>query len=159
MAGNEGALSSNALGRTNELSESADETTLEVDRRGNGGVTGAENDPSREGNGGGGGRFVFASAYTCEDGVFGGGGISGCASLPGGGTKSRFTGVAEEVLLVVEVEVRGGGDGSSSFGLLPRAVFQAAEPVLSTRSLKFLRASSSPQRLRGMVNVSGQNTR
>ena len=158
MAGNEGGLSSNALGRIYELSESADETTLDVDRRGNGGVTGAENDPSREGNGGGGGRFVFASAYTFADGVFGGGGISCCASLRGGGTKSRFTGAAEEVLLVVEVEVRRGGDGSSSLGFLPRAALQAAEPVLSTRSLKFLRASSSPQRLRGMVGVSGQNT-
>ena len=156
MAGNEGALSSNTLGRINELSESADETTLEVDRRGNGGVTGAENDPSREGNGGGGGLFVFASAYTVADGVFGGGGISCCESLGGGGTKSRFTAAEEEVLLVVEVEVR---RVSSSFGFLPRAALQAADPVLSTRSLKFLRASSSPQRLRGMVGVSGQNTR
>ena len=85
MAGKEGALSSNALGRTYELSESADETTLDVDRRGKGGVSGAENDPSREGNGGGGGCFVFASAYAFPDGVFGGGGISCCESLRGGG--------------------------------------------------------------------------
>jgi hypothetical protein len=61
------------------------------------------------------------------------------------------------MLLVVEVEVRRAGESPSSCGFLPRAAFQAAEPVLSTRSLKFLRASSSPQRLRGMVGVSGQN--
>jgi len=85
LTGNEGALSSNSLGRTDALSDSIDDTTLDVERRGKGGITGAENDPSRDGNGGGGGRFVFASAYAFGIGVFGGGGISCWESLRGGG--------------------------------------------------------------------------
>jgi len=57
---------------------------------------------------------------------------------------------------VVVVDVRLGGayfsSSASSFTFLPRAVRQAAEPVLSTFSLKFFLASSRPQRLSGMFH-------
>ena len=75
-------------------------------------------------------------------------------TLRGGGRGSR--GLAEgEVELVVD-EVRRAESfvsRSSSLGLRPLAVFQAAEPVSSTLLLKFLRASSNPQRLSGIVVV------
>lgn len=51
-----------SLGRTVELSDS-DATALEVVRRGRGGVVDAEDECSLEGNGGGGGRLLFASVY------------------------------------------------------------------------------------------------
>lgn len=53
----------------------------------------------------------------------------------------------------VEVVLGRGRGRSSSFTFLPRAAFHAAEPVLSNRSLKFLRASSRPHKLRGILQT------
>lgn len=53
----------------------------------------------------------------------------------------------------VEVVVGRGGGRPSSFIFLPLAVFHAAEPVLSKRSLKLLRASSRPHKLRGIFTI------
>ena len=39
------------------------DATFEVERHGRDGVPDVEKDPSREGNGGGGGRLLFASVY------------------------------------------------------------------------------------------------
>ena len=72
-------------------------------------------------------------------------------SFRGGGRGSRF--VEDEVFELVEVDVRHGvpfGSGSSSFCLRPLAALNAAEPVSSTRLLKFFRASSKHQRLSGI---------
>lgn len=158
MAGKEGVRLSNSLGRSEEVSVS-NEAALEVERRGRGGVVDVEDAPSLEGNGGGGGRRLFASTYWLADGVRGGGSISCCESFRGGGSTSCFTArvverAAELVVDVdVDVDVRRGAGGSSCFSCLPLAVFHAAEPVLSTLSLKFLRTSSNPQRLRGIIPI------
>lgn len=131
---------------------------LDVDRRGRGGVR----DGSREGNGGGGGFLFFASEYDeLTDADLGGGGASCCESFRGGGANSLVAGGGPGVLPAVVVDVvgtvvearRGGPGRGASLSLtgLPRIDFQAADPVLSSRSLKPFRASSRPQRLRGMA--------